>query len=71
MTVDPDGDMLIWGSPEAGGLANQDLLEGTGKYKGIKGNLMSEVTGRAKRPVKPGTFQQCRLFKGEFELPPK
>ncbi len=68
---DPDGDMLIWGSPQAGGVAEQNLMHGTGKYIGIKGSFRSKVIAQAKKPLKAGTFQQCRLLEGEFELPSK
>ena len=69
VAIDPDGDMLIWGSPETGGVAGQNFLNGTGKYKGIKGNFKSQLTASAKKPLKPGTYQQCRTMKGTYELP--
>ena len=65
---DSDGDMLIWGTPETGGLAGQSLLHGTGKYKGIKGSFNSQLTANAKKPLKTGYYQQCRTMKGTFEL---
>ena len=47
---DPDGNMLIWGTPETGGLAGQNFLDGTGKYKGIKGSAKAKITANAKNP---------------------
>jgi len=61
--------MLIWGPPETGGLAGQSLLHGIGKYKGIKGSFTSQLTAKAKKPLKPGHYQQCRTMKGAYELP--
>ena len=67
---DSDGDMLIWGTPETGGLAGQSLLHGTGKYKGIKGNTIAKITAYAKKTFEPGNYQMGSTIKGTYELAP-
>ncbi len=68
--VDDDGDMIIADIPYSGFTYEVKLLEGTGKWKGIKGALRCERTVRSKpfKGAMPGTYQGCRREKGSFEL---
>jgi hypothetical protein len=68
--VDSDGDMIIGEFPYTGINYGVRLLDGTGKWKGIKGALQSERThvNKPGRAAMPGTFQACRREKGSFEL---
>jgi hypothetical protein len=65
--VDLDGDMIIVERSGTGKEASGKFLEGTGKYKGIKGGYKAEMIARGK-PAMPGTFQECARFIGTFEL---
>ncbi len=68
--VDDDGDMIIADIPYSGFTYDVKFIEGTGKWKGIKGALRSERTVRSKdgKGAMPGTYQGCRREKGTFEL---
>ncbi len=68
--VDDDGDVIIADIPDLGLTYDVRFLEGTGKWKGIKGSLHSEQTVRSKdgKGAMPGTYQGCRQEKGSFEL---
>jgi hypothetical protein len=65
--IDQDGDILIVERTGSGKEAVGKFLEGTGKYKGIKGGYKAELIARGK-PAMPGTFQECAKFIGTFEL---
>ncbi len=65
--IDLDGDILIVERIGTGKEAAGKFLEGTGKYKGIKGGYKAEVIARGK-PAMPHTFQECAKFIGTFEL---
>jgi hypothetical protein len=69
--VDDDGDMIIADIPYSGFTYEVKFIEGTGKWKGLKGSLRSERTVRSRdgRGAMPGTYQGCRREKGTFELP--
>ena len=66
-STDPDGDIVIndWTrtEKEMGG----KFLEGTGKYKGIKGTIKAErlLVGK---PAMPGTIQMCNKMTATYEL---
>lgn len=64
----PNGDYHIgeWSGDAKGG--NWKFVFGTGKWKGIKGGGPWSNLLRAK-PIAPGTFQNCRIIKGTYELP--
>ena len=69
--VDDDGNMIIADWPYSGLLTDVKFLEGTGKWKGIKGGILrSERTVRSKpgKGAMPGTYQGCRREKWTFEL---
>ena len=68
--VDDGGDMIIAEIPYSGFTYDVKFLEGTGKWKGIKGSLRSERIARSKegKGAMPGTYQGCRREKGSFEL---
>lgn len=68
--VDDDGDMIIADIPYSGFIYDVKFIEGTGKWKGIKGALHSERTVRSKdgKGAMPGTYQGCRREKGAFDL---
>jgi hypothetical protein len=65
--IDLDGDILIVERIGTGKEAVGKFLEGTGKYKGIKGGYKAELIARGK-PAMPDTFQECAKFIGTFEL---
>jgi hypothetical protein len=65
--IDPDGDILIVERTGTGKEAVGKFLEGTGKYKGIKGSFRIEIIARGK-PAMPGTVQECHKAVGTFEL---
>ena len=62
--------MIIAEIPYSGFTHDVKFLEGTGKWKGIKGALRSERTVRSKpsKGAMPGTYQGCRREKGTYEL---
>ena len=65
--TDPDGDIFIhdWTRTETEMVGK--FLEGTGKYKGIKGSIKAERLLLGK-PAMPGTFQMCNKFTATYEL---
>jgi hypothetical protein len=65
-----DGDMIIGDIPYSGFSYDVKFVEGTGKWKGIKGGLRSErfVPSKPGKGAMPGTYQGCRREKGSFEL---
>jgi hypothetical protein len=68
--MDNDGDTIIVGGPYTGFSGAWDFLEGTGKWKGVKGSLDSEriVFNKPNRPAMPGTYQTCRHETVTFQL---
>jgi|SRR5712691_1534904 len=68
--VDDDGDLIIGEIPYSGFSYDVKFVEGTGKWKGIKGTLRSErfVLSKPGKGAMPGTYQGCRREKGSFEL---
>ena len=68
--MDPDGDFVVMESIREGEETHCKFLQGTGKWKGIKGE------GKVRRiaigkPISPGTSQYCTRHIGTFELPKK
>lgn len=68
--LDPDGDFVILESIREGDETQCKFLQGTGKWKGIKGE------GKVRRiavgkPIASGTSQYCTRHIGTFELPKK
>ena len=68
--MDPDGDFVIVEATSAPGETevNCKFLQGTGKWKGIKGSGKFIAITRGK-PITPGTSQGCSRWTGTFELP--
>jgi hypothetical protein len=66
--MDPDGDFVIMESIREGDVTTMTFLQGTGKWKGIKGGgkLRRIASGT---PIAPGTSQYCTRHTGSFELP--
>lgn len=64
--LDPDGDIAIFMWDAKGNDVMADLLEGTGKYKGMKASYKSEPLARGKPPMK-GAFAGCNTLKGTYE----
>ena len=66
--TDPDGDIFIHSFGRTETEFGGKFLEGTGKYKGIKGTIKAErlVVGK---PVMPGTWQLCNKYTITYELP--
>ena len=64
----PNGDIHIveFGGNLSGG--EWEFLLGTGKWEGIKGGGSWSYLQRAK-PIAPGTFHNCTISKGTYELP--
>lgn len=69
--VDNDGDMIIAEIPYSGLVYVVKFIEGSGKWKGLKGSLHSVLTVRSKAGMgaMPGTYQGCRRETGSVELP--
>ena len=69
--VDEDGDVIIaelpW--PHKGIDFTVKFLEGTGKWKGVTGQLNSTVIARSPRSATTDSYQACRRETGQFELP--
>lgn len=70
--MDPDGDFFIvsWDGSIGKEPLPFDVIQGTGKWKGIKGSGTVIPITRAK-PIAKGTFQMCIEVTGTYELPPK
>jgi hypothetical protein len=69
--MDPDGDILITENlhtPDMGTESNWNFLQGTGKWKGVKGGGKLRVAAGGK-PITPGTVQGCMRMTGTYELP--
>jgi hypothetical protein len=68
--MDPDGDILITENLRTldGPDATWNFLQGTGKWKGIKGGGQLRRAAGGK-PITPGTVQGCMRMTGTFELP--
>jgi hypothetical protein len=67
--MSPDGDFTIieWhGDGESGTTAK--FFYGTGKWKGIKGEIKGKMFTTGK-PIVPGTNQYCEKYTGWIELP--
>jgi len=65
--VDTDGDLVMIDWYAKGKEAGADYLEGTGKYKGIKGGFKSVPLARGKPPMK-GRYTGCNTLTGTYEL---
>jgi len=68
--IDVDGDMIIGEIPSSGIDYEFKFIEGSGKWKGIKGSYSSTriVKSKPGKGAMPGTFQGCRKAQGIFEL---
>ena len=68
--MDSDGDILVTENLRTldGPDATWNFLQGTGKWKGIKGGGKLRPAARGK-PITPGTLQGCIRMTGTFELP--
>ena len=66
--MEPDGDFVAGEATATGPEGHWQFLEGTGKYKGIKGGGPDQpfVSGKA---IVPGTSQGCRSATGKYTLP--
>jgi hypothetical protein len=66
--MEPDGDFVVGEAMASGPEGQWQFLEGTGKYKGIKGGGPNQpfVSGK---PIVPGTSQNCRSATGKYTLP--
>jgi len=66
----PDGEFILgefYGDSESGG-STWKIFYGTGKWKGIKGELKGKVI-RTGKPIVEGTSQLCEKYAGWIELP--
>jgi hypothetical protein len=66
--MDPDGDFVIMESTREEDVTTMTFLQGTGKWKGIKGGGKLRRIAAGK-PIMPGTSQYCTRHIGTFELP--
>jgi hypothetical protein len=68
--MDPDGDISVAENLRAldGPDTTWNFLQGTGKWKGIKGEGKVRRIASGK-PITPGTSQYCTRHIGTFELP--
>ena len=64
---DPDGDACVGETIQVGTEGAWKFLQGTGKWKGIKGGGKNWPISNAK-PIKPGTWQGCIRATGVYEL---
>jgi hypothetical protein len=68
--MDPDGDFVVMESIREGVETRCKFLQGTGKWKGIKGEGKLRRIAAGK-PISAGTNQYCTRHIGTFELPKK
>ena len=68
--MDPDGDFVVMESIREGAETHCKFLQGTGKWKGIKGEGKVRRIASGKS-IAPGTSQYCTRHVGTFELPKK
>ena len=68
--MDPDGDFVVMESIREGAETHCKFLQGTGKWKGIKGEGKVRRIASGKS-IAPGTSQYCTRHIGTFELPKK
>ena len=68
--MDPDGDFWIveFNGESGGKKLPWTFIQGTGKWKGIKGGGTAQNYTRGK-PIAEGTFQMCTKIEGKYELP--
>lgn len=66
--MDPDGDIVVQEHIRVGQEVTWNFLQGTGKWKGIKGGGSGKAFTGGK-PITPGTTQACSRVMGTFELP--
>ena len=68
--MDSDSDVINAEIPYSGFDYQVKFVEGTGKWKGVKGTLESRRTVRSLpgKGAMPGTYQGCRREKGTIEL---
>jgi hypothetical protein len=64
----PNGDFVIWefSGDSAIGVSTSKAIYGTGKYKGVKGEIKLTQITKAK-PIVDGTMQECQKFVGWME----
>jgi hypothetical protein len=64
----PDGEFIIWEfSGDSQGGSTTKAIYGTGKWKGVKGELKAKrITSK---PIAPNTDQWCEKAVGWIELP--
>jgi len=65
--MDPDGDVIVAEAVVLGPEKTMKFLQGTGKWKGIKGEAKGKTTATGKF-IAPGTIQTCSRYVGTFEL---
>ena len=66
MYLNGDINIVKWDGNSKGG--DWEFLLGTGKWENIKGGGTWSMLQRAK-PIESGTFQNCMMIKGTYELP--
>jgi hypothetical protein len=66
--VDADGDIIVYGGPYAGTKFPLNVLEGTGKWKGVTATIDAERIATAAKPAVPGSFHHCIRWKGKIEV---
>lgn len=66
--VDGDGDIAIWGGPYQGRKYSLPFLDGTGKWKGIKGSVAAEQAAVGKPALTGATFHICSKWVGTVEV---
>lgn len=66
--VDTDGDKILGKYSATGDKGNYEIINGTGKYVGMKANLTFDVTGQFPM-VRQGTLVGCIHATGRYTLP--
>jgi hypothetical protein len=67
--VDADGHIIVVADQYSGMRYPLRFSEGTGKWKGIKGQVDVEPAGAASKPAVAGSYHTCTKWKGSFQIP--
>ncbi len=66
--VDNDGDKILGKFTAAGEKGSYEIINGTGKYEGMKANMTFDVIGQFPM-VRQGTMVGCIRATGRYTLP--
>ena len=66
--VDADGHIIVVADQYSGAKFPLRFVEGTGKWKGIKGQFDSDTSATAVKPAVAGSYHTCSRWKGAFQI---